>query len=212
MLNDLSLTLLRFRLHRFGITTDIEKSIPTCFCEEGRDVKRFLWLIDPSDVSSQITTYKFKAVLFGATCSPFILNATLLKHLQESEKKTAKLPERDLNVDNILTSVSDEDDALTYFRQSRSLVSEDGFNLRAWTSNSQKVRELAEHENVLDKDEFTNIQGMRRNYKINELFYPEKEEVNGNLVTNREICRYSSRIYNLLGFLNPVKINANILM
>ena len=126
MLNDLSLILIRFRLNRFGITTDIEKSIPTCsLFEEDTDVKRFLWLNDPSDVSSQITTYRFKAVLFGATCSPFILNATLLKTLTEVWKQNGKITWTGSKRGNILTSVSDEDDALTYFRESRSLMNKD---------------------------------------------------------------------------------------
>ena len=120
VLNELSRILLRFRLNRFAITTDIEKAfLHVGLCEEDRDVTRFLWLSNPLDVNSPLTTYRFKAILFGATCSPFILNATLLKHLQRSENKTAKLLEQDLYVDNILTSVNDENDAVTYFKESR---------------------------------------------------------------------------------------------
>ena len=92
------------------------------------------------------------------------------------------------------------------------MINEARFNLRSWTSNSEKVRILAEHENVLDKDEFTKVLGMRWDHKKDELLYPEKEETISILVTKREILRYSSKIYDPLGFLSPVTIRAKILL
>jgi hypothetical protein len=53
--------------------------------EKDRDFTRFLWLSNPSDAYSPLTTYRFNSVLFGATCSPFILSATKLKHLEENK-------------------------------------------------------------------------------------------------------------------------------
>ena len=94
-------------------------------------------------------------MLFGATCSPFILNATLLKHLQQSGSETAKSIERDFYVDNILTSVQTEDDAILYFNDARNLMVKARFNLRSWTSNNQKLRSLAETDKVLDTDDHT---------------------------------------------------------
>ena len=86
------------------------------------------------------------------------------------------------------------------------MINKARFNLRSWTSNSEKLRKLAEHENVLDKDEFTKVLGMRWDHKKDELLYPEKEETISILVTKREILRYSSKIYDPLGFLSPVTI------
>ena len=98
---------MRFRLKPHAVTSDIEKAFQHVgHNEKDRDVSRFLRLSDPSDTYSPLTLYRFKTVLFGATCSPFILNATLLKHLRQSGSETAKSIERDLYVDNILTSVT----------------------------------------------------------------------------------------------------------
>ena len=156
-LNDLTKILVRFRLNRYAITTDIEKAfLHVGLNEEDRDVTRFLWLSDPSNPDSPLITYRFRAVLFGATCSPFILNATLLKHLDQCDNKTAEVLKRDLYVDNILSSVDGEDEAVRYFKEARNMMNEAGFNLRSWTSNSRKVRQQAEVENVLDTDEYTN--------------------------------------------------------
>lgn len=85
--------------------------------EKDRDVTRFLWLSDPNNPDSPLTTYRFKAILFGATCSSFILNATLCKHLDENKCNwVSEILKRDLYVGNILSSFSPESDALTYFR------------------------------------------------------------------------------------------------
>ncbi|XP_053385779.1 uncharacterized protein LOC128550557 [Mercenaria mercenaria] len=100
VLNELTSILMRFRLKKYAVTTDIEKAfLHVGLQEKDRDVTRFLWLTDPSDPKSQLCTYRFKAVLFGATCSPFILNATILKHLELNKtNKAAEIIKRDLYV------------------------------------------------------------------------------------------------------------------
>lgn len=81
-LNDLCAILLRFRQHRFAFSADIEKAFLHVYLDEtDRNATRFLWLSDPSDENSSFVTYRFKVVLFGATCSPFMLHATLTFHL-----------------------------------------------------------------------------------------------------------------------------------
>ncbi|VDI13359.1 Hypothetical predicted protein [Mytilus galloprovincialis] len=147
----------KFRANQFATCTDIEKAfLHVGLSEEDRDVTRFLWLSDPTNPGSQLKTYRFKAVLFGATSSPFILNATIQKHLKQfGNSETAKILERDIYVDNILSSMNKEEDLLTYFKEARSLMAGAGFNLRSWSSNSAKLLELAKEENVLDTDKYT---------------------------------------------------------
>ena len=128
-LNDLSKILLRFRVNQVAITTDIEKAfLHVGFNEADRDATRFLWLSEPSDPTSRLQTYIFKSVLFGATWSPFILSATLLKHLKLNESQTAKLMERDLYVDNVISSVRDENEATHCFYEARLIMATAGFS------------------------------------------------------------------------------------
>jgi hypothetical protein len=80
-----------------------------------RIVTRFLWLSNPSDPQSPLITYRFRSVLFGATCSPFILGPTISKHLENNpDVKPSKIIEQDLYVDNVLSSFSDENELLQY--------------------------------------------------------------------------------------------------
>ncbi|VDH99281.1 Hypothetical predicted protein [Mytilus galloprovincialis] len=172
--NDITELLTRFRTQKFAVTTDIEKAfLQVGLHKSDRDVTRFFWLSDPTDSTSPFTTYRFKSVLFGATCSPFILNATLLKHFEENPSPTASRITQDLYVDNVLTSFTAEDDLMQFYRDSRCLLQKGGFNLRSWNSNSNRLRELAETENVLDSSNEVNILGMRWNVADDKLLFAE---------------------------------------
>ena len=79
---DLCAILLRFRMHQYDLSTDIEKAfLHITLKERDRDFTRFLWLANPLDPTSKFVTYRFRSVLFGAVSSPFILFATLHHHL-----------------------------------------------------------------------------------------------------------------------------------
>ena len=90
-LNDLCCIILRFRFHPVGICTDIEKAfLHIQLHEDDRDRTRFLWLSNPQDPDSELVTYRFRVVLFGAVCSPFMLNAALHCHLAQYNSPTAE--------------------------------------------------------------------------------------------------------------------------
>ena len=81
-LNDFCCIILRFRLLPVGICTDIEKAfLHIQLHEDDRDWTRLIWLSDPHDPDSEFIAYGFRVVLFGAVCSPFMLNAALHCHL-----------------------------------------------------------------------------------------------------------------------------------
>ncbi|VDI56579.1 Hypothetical predicted protein [Mytilus galloprovincialis] len=59
---------------------------------------------------------------------------------------------RDLYVDNILSSVETYDEAITYFKDARNVMSKGGFNLRSWSSNCSDLTEIAKNENLAEKN------------------------------------------------------------
>ena len=82
LVSDLTKILLKFRLHRYAWISDIEKAyLMVKLADEDQDSTRFLWPKDPMNIDSDFIIYKFKVVLFGATCSQFLLNATIKRHL-----------------------------------------------------------------------------------------------------------------------------------
>ncbi|VDI56220.1 Hypothetical predicted protein [Mytilus galloprovincialis] len=122
-LNEVTTILLRFRLNKYAVSTDIEKAFLNVGLDiEDRDVTRFFWLSKPTDPNSDLTTYRFKSVLFGATCSPFILNAVLSKHLNNHPVDFTDKLTKDLYVDNIVSSFESEEELLKYFKLVRSYL------------------------------------------------------------------------------------------
>ncbi|VDI36401.1 Hypothetical predicted protein [Mytilus galloprovincialis] len=84
-LNELTGILLRFGLNQCAVSTDIKKAFLNVGLEEkDRDVTRLFGFSDPTYSTSLLSVYRFKSVLFGATCSPFISNAIVQKHLSDN--------------------------------------------------------------------------------------------------------------------------------
>ena len=99
--NDLPSILLRFRLHNYALVTDIEKAfLNVGLHESDRQFTKFLWISDVNNADSAFKVFQFRVVLFGAVCSPFILNATLKHHLKAHDSPIAA----DIQ-DNILTTL-----------------------------------------------------------------------------------------------------------
>ena len=90
-----------------------------------------------------------------------MLNATRLKHLElNKENWVSGILHRDLYVDNILTSLTDEAKAIPFFQDTRVLMSSASFNLRSWSSNSEQLRSKASNEDVLDEETPTKVLGI----------------------------------------------------
>lgn len=212
-INDIASILLRFRLGKYALSTDIEKAfLHVGLHEKDRDFTRFFWLSDPTDPSSPLTTYRFKSVLFGATCSPFILNATLLKHLALQKNATADTLARDLYVDNVISSLDSKEEVQNYYKEARNIMNSASFNLRSWTSNCDELRNIAKKENVLDADVTTKILGMRWNVNTDTIAFQQHEYTPTATTTKREVLQESSKIYDPQGLLSPVSIRAKIFM
>ena len=75
--------LLQFRLQPIAITADIEKAYLQINVEkEDRDYFRFLWFKNLfTSRETMLCKYRFTRVIFGATCSQFLLNATVNNHI-----------------------------------------------------------------------------------------------------------------------------------
>ena len=78
--------LVRFRKGQFAYTANIVKALLQVRLQEvNRNYARFLWVKDIEAQPVKYEVYRFRSVLFGLTASPFLLQATLTKHLSESE-------------------------------------------------------------------------------------------------------------------------------
>ncbi len=80
-----------------------------------------------------IICLRFTSVMFGVSCSPFLLNATLQHHLSKyaaSHPETVKKLNVSLYVDDEVTGAKDTEEAYQVHLESKGVLKEGGFNLR----------------------------------------------------------------------------------
>ena len=107
-----------------------------------------------------------------------------------------------------------EEQAIQYYAEARAIMAKATFNLRSWASNSNAVQRLAITDNVIDKDSNANILGLKSNTSTDTLTFTSKEilSTDKSVVSKREVLQCSSRLYDPLGFLAPVTIQAKLFM
>ena len=213
--NVLCAILLRFRRHHFGISTDIEKAfLHIQLHPDDRDFTRFYWMKDTTDPLSQFSVYRFKVIPFGATSSPFILNAVLQHHLNQYTSAVALDMLNNLYVDNVISGCNTEQEVVHYYKESRAIMSSAKFNLRSWASNSTELKIIAFQEGTSDDNTTVNILGLRWNPNTDKISLAAKPSIlaHDDLITKREILQDVSKIFDPLGFVSPVVIQAKILM
>ena len=214
-LNDLCAILIRFRLHNIAFSSDIEKAFLHVHLDKAdRDFTRFLWLSNPADPHSPFVTFRFKVVLFGATCSPFMLNAAITYHLEQNDSSTSTDLIRNLYVDNVVSGCHSEEAAVDYFIQSRSILGKANFNLRSWASNSKQLNTTAKAHNVLDHTNPVKVLGLWWDTHSDMIFASPKPDdaVSTMLATKREILKWTSSIFDPLGLISPVTITAKLFL
>ena len=91
-----------------------------------------------------INIYRFTRLVFGLTCSPLILNATVKAHVQNSiNDETIQILTqflRDLYVDNTATSFNSSSEALEFYSVCKQVLFKGGFQLRKWESNNVNLQ------------------------------------------------------------------------
>lgn len=125
--------LTRFRLHKVGITADIRKAFHQISVNPSdRDNLRFLWWNDLA--TTKIKVYRHTRVVFGVTCSPYLLGATLHHHLQKVVLEDAAIAQhiKSMYVDNVLVSLGSIENAHKFQEKAVSLLTPAQFDLRAW--------------------------------------------------------------------------------
>ncbi|GBN52370.1 hypothetical protein AVEN_159608-1 [Araneus ventricosus] len=123
----------RFRTYPIGLSGDIEKAfLILSVANQDREFLKFFYPCDEGLV------YRNCRVVFGVSCSPFLLNASMLYLLDNSPPEFHDMVEKlrgSFYVDNCLTGVKDTCDQASFIERTQTLMSRGGFNMRGWVSN-----------------------------------------------------------------------------
>ncbi|XP_015121728.1 uncharacterized protein LOC107044383 [Diachasma alloeum] len=213
--DDILSLVLRFRLHNFILTGDIEKMYRQILVTpEERKFQRILWR-----ENGKIETYELQTVTFGLAPAPY-LAVRCLHQLADDERErfplaSAKL-KQDLYVDDLLTGTSTLEEALQLLNEIIDLLSTGGFNLRQCASNSPDVLHGLPDSTVNiqllgEDDSALKTLGVRWDSKTDTIVYTINPIATRDTVTMRTIASDVARIYDPLGLLNPVITHAKII-
>ncbi|GBN48574.1 hypothetical protein AVEN_248708-1 [Araneus ventricosus] len=127
----------RFKWGKIGVISDIKQAfLQIALNESDRDVLWFMWWKDGDP--KNIVTYRYCRVVFGISCSPFLLAALLnhvLDQVEEPLRSLAVKLKDSLYVDNCVASV-DSVSELEHFRtETQRILKTAKFDLRGWKNN-----------------------------------------------------------------------------
>merc|ERR1712055_815231 len=172
---------------------------------------RFLFPVDPLNPVSKVKVYRFKAVIFGANCSPFHLAAVIVKHLEQEvkDKVTRDTLLRGLYVDNLFQTANSKDELVDRFHKCRQIFSKAGMNLRSWRSDLEELNDLAEEHEILEDKTEIKVLGMLWDTKTSTIKLQAKPKWNGKYC-KRSVLSYSNQHYDPLGFIVPIEVKMRI--
>ena len=214
--------LLRFRTKRYAFIADIEKAfLQISLNSKDRDFVRFLWYKDIEHIKhdnlpvSELGIFRLCRVLFGVTSSPFILEATLLKHINKFESCDPTFVKElllSLHVDDFNSSCDSIEACSKFYNKCKSRLKQGSFNLRKFESNSHEL-EIEMSEDDFEPNSCTKVLGLNWNKNKEALFLSFDNLVSSAALipTKRQVLHFVASLFDPLGLLNPVVVKLKIL-
>lgn len=217
--NDLFTILLRFRQHNVVMIGDIAKMYRQInVLESERDLQRIIWRDSPE---CKIGHYQLNTVTYG-TASASFLSTRCLKQLAIDFKDQYPLESNiiinDFYVDDLITGAKSVSDLITIRKNIMHVLSSGCFELRQIKSNNSSLIEELTSQNFMSKHLVSQNQsaktlGIMWNSELDNFEYNSKLTlINPKEVTKRTILSSVSQIFDPLGLLGPVIIQAKILL
>ncbi|VEN51227.1 unnamed protein product [Callosobruchus maculatus] len=212
---DICTLLLNFRLFEIALTGDIRQMYRQInVVRDHWRYQRLLWRFNPDE---DIQEYELTVVAFGMKSSPFLALRTV-KELTKLDGKTyplaAEYVDRDLYMDDLVSSISSEELACKLFQEAIGLFASGGFELTKFSTNSVKLTEIIpvakkRLNDVLFKTD-TRILGMQWNPQSDrfsfQFSFPEKQ------CTKRNVLSSVARCYDPLGLIAPIVLNLKLIV
>ena len=206
--------LLRFRAHRIVLTGDIEKAFLMIAVEEkDRDVLRFLWTSNFNNDEPEIMILRFARVVFGVSCSPFLLNATINHHMETYRDVDPQFVDKFLSsiyVDDVSLGSNNVETTYELYLKSKLRLAQAGFKLRKFVTNSEELRQLIrlnEHSELTTGGEIHRMLGVEWKFTDDNLLF-NIENVTRTMMTaeptKRSVVSMTAKFFDPLGIISPV--------
>lgn len=212
--------LIRFRLHKIAFTADIANMYRQIKVSEAdTEVQRILWREDPSQ---PIKHFKLNTVTYGTAPAPH-LAVSAVQELADIHKESLPLASaiarRDMYMDDLMSGEPSVSLALESQSQLLQLMTQAGFDLRKWSSNSQEVLDALPPESretqsllSLDPDAAIKTLGICWSPQTDHFRFHINSSPNSNPASKRKVLSDIAKLFDPIGWLAPVIITAKILM
>ncbi|XP_043487517.1 uncharacterized protein LOC122514647 [Polistes fuscatus] len=214
---DLFALLVRFRSHAIAITADIAKMYRQIIIDpRDRKYQTILWRRQESD---PVKTYRLNTVTYGTASASFLATRTL--HQLASDEfnrfpRAAIALKEDFYVDDLLTGARTVREAKQVRDELISITAGAGMHLRQWASNCAEILKDLDtaDNNIINLDSSGTIKTLGVNWNAAEdnIGYTVKRAADPSKVTKRVILSEISQLFDPLGLLGPVVINAKLMM
>ncbi|XP_058456828.1 uncharacterized protein LOC131434190 [Malaya genurostris] len=192
---DLLSIVLRFRVHRFAIVADIAKMYRMTF---------------------ELTT-----VTYGTASAPYLATKCLQTLAQQGEQAypdASQVLKHDFYVDDMLSGVDNIEDGKKLIPQLVQLLQSAGFSLRKWNSNSRELilnvpEQLRDDRSILELDSSSTpikTLGLVWEPSTDSFRFSIPKWNSAAVVTKRTVLSDVSRLFDPLGLVGPVIIQAKI--
>ncbi|XP_055936622.1 uncharacterized protein LOC129966232 [Argiope bruennichi] len=171
-----------------------------------RDYFKFLWWKDFSR-REELIPLRHCRVVFGASPSPFLLEATIAHHLEnvsDGRKETARQLQKSFYVDNCIPSLETREEAAKFISEAKELMSTAKFDLRGWVTSAEIVEET--------KKRYIPILGLSWDTENDELSCNSAIKISEENITKRTLLSIAQRIYDPIGFTSPTALIPKIIL
>jgi len=197
--------LLRFRLHQFAFTGDIEKAfLQISINAKDRNFTRFLWYEDALHTLNKIKEYRFCRVPFGFRSSPFILNQVIQTHLNHCEPlypDTVKQIQGNIYVDDLIISTESHSSLSRLVNEAKAIFSSMSMNMHKLHSNAPDFQNESSNCKIL---------GIQWNIKLDNLNISVPS--NTSITTKRQLASFLCSVFDPLGLYLPFINNLKSLL
>ncbi|XP_054276573.1 uncharacterized protein LOC128995581 [Macrosteles quadrilineatus] len=223
--DDLFSILLRFRIHTYVLTADIEKMYRQIWIHPSqRDMLRILWR---EDNSKPVLIYRLNTVTYGTACAPYLAIKTIQQLAQDERSQypqASNVVMKDFYVDDVLTGTDDINEARVLRDQLVGMLKCGGFNLRKFNSNSNAllaelpddIVERKAHKLPNSNDSTIKTLGIFWDAESDKIKYKymlsTDNKAASTSVTKRTVLSDIAKLFDPLGIISPIIINAKILM
>ena len=213
--------LIRFRLHRVALTTDVSRMYRAVFLDlPDRDLHRFVWRSSPDDV---LQDYRMTRLTFGVNTSSFIANMSVKQNARDYALEyplASKVVDESFYVDDGLTGADSVEEAEKLQLQLQELFARGGFHLRKWNLSEPcvlecvppELRDLRSSHGIPSPDEYTKTLGIEWNSTLDCFRFTLSEIPSLNVMSKRALASEIAKLFDVLGWFSPAVVKMKILL